>query len=211
MKSKLIVMIAFFISTGISAQQKQESIPNVSGCKIERIENFKSDFIPPRNIDVWLPEGYSASKKYAVVYMHDGQMLFDSTKTWNKKEWKVDEVFSQLIKDKKIDECIVVAIWNNDADRISEYFPTKIFEQLEPGTRKKVSEKYCNGKSANGDNYLKFLVFELKPYIDRNFATKTEKEHTFMMGSSMGGLISIYAISECFWWSSLHVNSLVKF
>jgi len=196
MKLKLVIMIAFCISTGIWAQQKQESIPVVSGGKIVRIESFKSDFIPSRNVDVWLPEGYSVSKKYAVVYMHDGQMLFDSTLTWNKKEWKVDEVLSQLIKDKKTEDCIVVAIWNNGADRISEYFPTKIFDQLEPSTRKKVSEKYCNGKPANGDNYLKFVVSELKPYIDKNFATKVDKEHTFMMGSSMGGLISIYAISE---------------
>jgi len=196
MKSKLGIIIAFCISTAISAQQKQESTPNVSGGKIERIENFKSEFIPSRNVDVWLPEGYTPSKKYAVVYMHDGQMLFDSTRTWNKKEWKVDEVFSQLIKDKKTEECIVVAVWNNGADRISEYFPTKIFNLLEPSTRKKISDKYCNGKPANGDNYLKFLVTDLKPYIDKNFSTKVDKEHTFMIGSSMGGLISIYAISE---------------
>jgi len=196
MKSKLGIIIAFCISTGISAQQKPASTPNVSGGKIERMVNFKSAFIPSRNVDVWLPEGYTASKKYSVVYMHDGQMLFDSTMTWNKKEWKVDEVFSQLIQDKKIEECIVVAVWNNGADRISEYFPTKIFDLLEPATRKTVSEKYFNGKPANGDNYLKFLVTELKPYIDKNFSTKTDKEHTFMIGSSMGGLISIYAISE---------------
>lgn len=196
MKSKLGIIIAFCISTGISAQQKKDSTPNVSAGKIQRIENFKSDFIPSRNVDVWLPEGYAVSKKYAVIYMHDGQMLFDSTLTWNKKEWKVDEVVSQLIKVKKTEECIIVAIWNNGADRISEYFPTKIFDLLEPATRKKISDKYCNGKPANGDNYLKFLVSEIKPYIDKNFSTKTDKEHTFMIGSSMGGLISIYAISE---------------
>jgi len=196
MKSILGIIVAFCISSAISAQQKPDSSPNVSGGKIQRIENFKSDFIPSRNVDVWLPEGYTTSKKYAVVYMHDGQMLFDSTLTWNKKEWKVDEVFSQLIKDNKTEECIVVAVWNNGADRISEYFPTKIFDLLEPVTRKKVSDKYCNGKPANGDNYLKFLVTELKPYIDKNFSTKVDKEHTFMIGSSMGGLISIYAISE---------------
>jgi len=196
MKSILGIIVAFCISSAISAQQKPDSSPNVSGGKIQRIENFKSDFIPSRNVDVWLPEGYTTSKKYAVVYMHDGQMLFDSTLTWNKKEWKVDEVFSQLIKDNKTEECIVVAVWNNGADRISEYFPTKIFDLLEPVTRKKVSDKYCNGKPANGDNYLKFLVTELKPYIDKNFSAKVDKEHTFMIGSSMGGLISIYAISE---------------
>jgi len=192
MKSTGSIVLFLLIFNFSNAMQK----PNVSSGSIVQIENFQSVNIPPRNVDVWLPEGYSASKKYAVVYMHDGQMLFDSTLTWNHKEWKVDEVLSQLIKDKKTEECIVVAVWNNGADRISEYFPTKIFDLLETDTRKKVSDNYFNGKQANGDNYLKFLVTELKPYVDKNFSTKTDKEHTFMIGSSMGGLISIYAISE---------------
>jgi len=55
---------------------------------IKRIENFRSQFVPARNVDVWLPEGYHPSKKYSVVYMHDGQMLFDSTLCWNKKNGK---------------------------------------------------------------------------------------------------------------------------
>ena len=196
MKTIPLLLFGFCISVGSFAQKSMIADIAVSGGKIERIENLQSKYIASRNVDVWLPDGYSATKKYNVVYMHDGQMLFDSTKTWNKKEWKVDEVFSQLIKDKKIEECIVVGIWNNSAERISEYFPNKIFDQLGEATRKQLSEKYCNGKLANGDNYLKFLVTELKPYIDKNFSTKADKEHTFMIGSSMGGLISIYALSE---------------
>jgi len=69
------------------------STPNhqleLSSGKVERIENFKSTFVESRNVDVWLPENYSSNKKYSVLYMHDGQMLFDSTKTWNKQEWAV--------------------------------------------------------------------------------------------------------------------------
>ena len=61
-------------------------LPHVSSGTIERHENFPSKYIQPRNVDVWLPEGYSKSKKYAVLYMHDGQMLFDSTTTWNHQE-----------------------------------------------------------------------------------------------------------------------------
>jgi predicted alpha/beta superfamily hydrolase len=191
MKSGCLIAFIFVYSFTFA-----QTLPKVSSGSIRRIENFKSQFIDSRNVDVWLPEGYSSSKKYNVVYMHDGQMLFDSLLTWNKKEWKVDEVFSQLIRDKKIEECIVVGIWNNGAERISEYFPNKIFDQLEEINRKKFSAKYCNGKQANGDNYLKFVVNELKPYVDKNFSTKGDQEHTFMIGSSMGGLISIYAISE---------------
>ena len=145
--------------------------PKVCSGSIRHIENFKSQFIASRNVDIWLPAGYESAKKYQVVYMHDGQMLFDSTLTWNKKEWKVDETLATLMNDNKIAECIVVAIWNNGSERISEYFPNKIFDQLEESLRKKLSEKYCNGKNANGDNYLKFIVEELKPFIDQNFST----------------------------------------
>jgi predicted alpha/beta superfamily hydrolase len=180
----------------IGGLARAQNLPKVTSGSIKRIENFNSRYIPSRNVDVWLPEGYSEAKKYPVVYMHDGQMLFDSTQTWNKKAWEADKVFSQLINEKKIGDCIIVAIWNNGVDRISEYFPNKIFNQLDEKTRVELNEKYCNGKEANGDNYLKFLVTELKPYIDHHFSTKDDREHTFMIGSSMGGLISIYAISE---------------
>jgi enterochelin esterase-like enzyme len=127
--------------------------------------------------------------------MHDGQMLFDSTQTWNKKEWLADEIFSKLITENKIESCIIVAIWNTP-ERITEYFPNKIFENLEPDLQKSILEKYGNGKKISSDNYLKFIVSELKPFIDKKYSTYTDKEHTVIMGSSMGGLISVYAISE---------------
>ena len=85
---------------------------NLSSGILERIENFPTEFIKPRNVDVWLPDGYSEDRKYAVLYMHDGQMLFDATTTWNKQEWKVDEVASQLMKDGKVKDFIIVAMWN---------------------------------------------------------------------------------------------------
>jgi len=192
MNIKKILLFAVFNSQIICAQ----SLPNLSSGTIKRFENFKSEFVQKRTVDVWLPDGYNETKKYKVVYMHDGQMLFDSTQTWNHKEWKVDETFGKLINENVIENCIVVAIWNTGEDRISEYFPDKIFNNVSPELQKTISTKYCNNKGAQGDNYLKFIVSELKPFIDKTFSTLTGKEHTFMMGSSMGGLISIYAINE---------------
>jgi len=192
MRKILFSTILFLLTTFCFSQ----NLPKVSSGTIKRIENFQSKFVSARNVDVWLPNGYNPSEKYSVVYMHDGQMLFDSTLCWNKTEWKVDEVFTNLLNQKKIEKCIVVAIWNSGANRISEYFPNRIFYQLDKKTRTQLSAKYCNGKTANGDNYLKFLVAELKPFIDANYSVNADKEHTFMMGSSMGGLISMYAISE---------------
>lgn len=88
-----------------------KKMPEVSSGKLIRIENFQSKFVNPRNIDVWLPEGYDSGSKHAVIYMHDGQMLFDSTTTWNKQEWHVDEVITKMNSENKIKDCIVV--WKN--------------------------------------------------------------------------------------------------
>jgi enterochelin esterase-like enzyme len=96
-----------------------QSLPVVSSGKIVRLESFKSEYVDSRNIDIWLPDNYSENKKYPVIYMHDGQMLFDSTNTWNHQEWQVDEILGDLIAHNEIKECIVVGIWNNVAFRHS--------------------------------------------------------------------------------------------
>ncbi len=171
---------------------------------ITHFEQVKSKYgIAPRNVDVWLPEGYSKKKKYAVLYMHDGQMLFDSTTTWNKQEWGVDETLTQLMADKKIKSCIVVGVWNSGKSRHSDYFPQKPFESLPEVYRdslihraKRNKETALFSTNVQSDAYLKFLVMELKPFIDSSFSTKKDRNNTFIAGSSMGGLISMYALCE---------------
>ncbi len=162
---------------------------------VKRLEKFASKYVDPRNVDVWLPDGYSTKKKYAVLYMHDGQMLYDATTTWNKQEWTVDETLGKLIKDGKVRETIVVGVWNNGDFRHSEYYPQKTLADIPADTRDFIVKKSLKEKP-QADNYLKFLVEELKPYIDKNFSTKKDVKNTFIAGSSMGGLISIYAICE---------------
>jgi len=189
---KILIVLLTLCSWFVHAQ----NLPKVASGSIQRLEIFQSKFVEARNVDVWLPEGYDQTKKYGVVYMHDGQNLFDSLQTWNRKEWGVDETFSRLIKEGKIDPCIIVAIWNTGSNRISEYFPNKIFSELDTITQTKFTQKYTGGKKADGDNYLKFLVEELKPYIDQHFSTYPDKDHTFIMGSSLGATISLYAINE---------------
>ena len=99
-----------------------QDIPKVSSGSITRFGKFQSKFVTARNIDVWLPDGYSETKKYAVLYMHDGQMLFDSTTTWNHRSWDVDDVSAKLMKEGKVHEFIVVGIWNGDKSRHADYF-----------------------------------------------------------------------------------------
>jgi enterochelin esterase-like enzyme len=131
--------------------------------------------------------------------MHDGQNLFDATTTWNKQEWKVDEVATKLMKEGKVQDFIVVAPYNIPAIRWQDYFPQKAFDYLNAKTQKEIRAKAAANKFSlefNADNYLKFLTEELKPYIDKTYAVKTDREHTFIAGSSMGGLISMYAMCE---------------
>jgi pimeloyl-ACP methyl ester carboxylesterase len=129
-------------------------------------------------------------------------MLFDSTTTWNKQEWKVDETVSSLIKENKIKACIVVGIWSTEL-RHAEYFPQKPFESLPKAFRdslvvfgKRNEDTPLFKASVQSDNYLKFIVEELKPYIDKTYSTKSDQKNTFIAGSSMGGLISMYALCE---------------
>lgn len=177
-------------------------LPQVSAGSIERLTSFPSAFVPPRNIDIWLPAGYDKQQRYAVLYMHDGQMLFDATTSWNKQEWQIDEVASRLIKAGKTQPFIVVGIDNAGENRHSEYFPQQPFENLSQAQQtalyqlQRTKNQALFSQQVYSDRYLKFLVTELKPYIDSHYSVYTDAAHTFVMGSSMGGLISLYAISE---------------
>lgn len=174
-----------------------ESSPNITGV-INRLVNFKSKFVDPRNIDIWLPPNYDAAgmKKFPVLYMHDGQSLFEPGHTFTDEEWGVDEMMTHLAKKNQIREAIVVGIWNTDK-RFREYQPNKPFNYLLP-TEKEIRDNLDSiyGGGALGDDYLRFIVEELKPFVDQNFLSLTDRENTYVMGSSMGGMISIYAITE---------------
>lgn len=129
-----------------------------------------------RRIWIYLPENYQASKKtYPVLYMQDGQNVFDDA-TSGFGEWGVDEGLDGLGAKHK--EIIVVAVDNGGDKRLNEYSPYDM-------------EKYGKGE---GDQYVDFLMQTLKPYIDKHYRTKKDEKNTFVAGSSMGGLISFYAI-----------------
>ncbi len=154
-----------------------------------------SRHVDARHVDVWLPEGYTPAQRYQVLYMHDGQMLFDAATTWNKQAWRVDQTLSRLMLEGRIAPTIVVGIWNNGKFRHAEYFPQKHLQYLPPAERETFIQLALQGKP-QADNYLRFLVEELKPAIDKRYATRPDAASTFIMGSSMGGLISVYAMNE---------------
>ncbi len=207
----IIVLFVFMVL--VSCKENQQVVNNSPALKIsefngelssgtiKRIDSFPSKYVRPRTVDVWLPNNYSENNKYAVLYMHDGQMLFDAETTWNKQAWEVDRIVGGLIDSSNIKNTIVVAIWNHSDIRHSDYYPQKPFDLLPQKFKDSIfseSEKQF-GTKFNGlqsDNYLKFIVEEVKPYIDANFSVHTNFENTFIAGSSMGGLISMYALCE---------------
>ena len=196
-----VLMASCMLSaTGVCAEPPP--VPQVASGRIERLQDFASQYVPARNVDIWLPPGYSDKQKYAVLYMQDGQMLFDADITWNKQEWRADEVAAHLMAEGKVRPFIIVGVHNAGKLRHSEYFPQRPFESLPEPVRQQLLGSGGMGRESlfsepvNSDAYLKFLVEELKPYVDRHYSVATGAADTALMGSSMGGLISLYAISE---------------
>ena len=177
-------------------------LPDVASGRVERLPAFAVDGLADRDIDVWIPDGPAPENGYAVLYMHDGQMLFDAGITWNRQEWRVDEVASDLIARGAVRPFIVVAVGNGGEHRHREYFPQKAFDRLSTAEQarhltleRSPGQPLFSGPLA-ADAYVRFLAETLKPAIDARYPTRRDAANTVVMGSSMGGLISLYALSE---------------
>ncbi|HOP05601.1 MAG TPA: alpha/beta hydrolase-fold protein [Tenuifilaceae bacterium] len=149
-----------------------------------------------RTVRVYFPPNYSSSQGFPVIYMFDGQNLFDNSTAFS-GEWKVDETLDSLYRNRAF-SCIVVAIYHGDAERLNELTPW-------PNTKK---------EGGDGEKFAKFIVKDLKPYIDEHYRTLPDRDNTVIMGSSLGGLMSLYmaleypdvfgragVLSPSLWWS----------
>ena len=165
--------VLLFAIAGLLACNQKKSALTVSYGMVQRIHDCNSKYLPNRTVDVWLPDDFRRDNDYKVLYMHDGQMLFDTSITWNKQEWGVDETIGKLLNEGKIHNTIVVGIHNGDDSRRSEYWPQKPFQSLDStyqnyllndAERSKGVPLFFN-KQVSSDNYLKYIVEELKPFI----------------------------------------------
>jgi len=153
-----------------------------------------------RTIRVWLPPGYepAGGSRYGVLYMHDGQNCFDSATSAFGDEWQIDESLTKLIEAKRVPPLIVVGVDNGEARRIDEYTFA-----AEP-----------NRGGGQGAAYAEFLLNEVKPLVDKTYRTRPDPAHTFLGGSSLGGLVSleigrrhpgvfggVIAMSPALWWA----------
>lgn len=160
-----------------------------------RHENFPSRHIPPRHVDVWLPPGYDqGDQRYPVLYMHDGQNCFNAADCGYGVAWEVQHALARLVATGQARPAIIVGVWNIPARRVLEYRPARPFGYLSATARQRILAPM--GGAPLSDDYLAFVVHELKPFIDASYRTRPDRDDTFVMGSSMGGLISLYAICE---------------
>jgi predicted alpha/beta superfamily hydrolase len=168
--------------------------------RLVKVTNFWSPQLGNgRTLVIYLPPSYSENlmKRYPVLYMHDGQNLFEAATSAFGTEWQVDENIDAAVAAGKMDEVIVVGVANT-GNRIWEYTPC------------------CDATYGGGgaDRYERFLIDTVKPYVDQNLRTLPGKANTGVMGSSLGGLLSFYltrrnpsvfakagCLSSSFWWN----------
>lgn len=156
--------------------------PNTISTNVHLIDNsFKMETLDKeRTIYIYLPANYkNTTQSYPVLYMHDGQNLFDQSRSYS-GEWEVDETLDKLSESKDLN-LIVVAIDHGAHERLDEYSPWKLKDYP---------------SKQEGDAYLKFIIQNLKPYIDQNYRTLSDRTNTGIMGSSLGGLISYYGVLQ---------------
>jgi predicted alpha/beta superfamily hydrolase len=135
-----------------------------------------------RPVLVWLPPGYDhePTRRYPVLYLYDGQNVFDAATAFAGVEWQADETAARLIAERKIPPLIIVGV-GNSPQRMDECTPAR-------------DARHGGGRA---DEYLAFLRETLKPLIDRTYRTQPEREHTAIAGSSLGGLLALYASFRC--------------
>src|SRR5713101_4386415 len=186
--------------------------------KIRTHPQFESRILRNRrDLLVYLPRSYRrfSRRRYPVLYLQDGQNIFDAATAFGGVEWGMDETAQRLIRKNLIEPLIIVAIANTGEDRIHEYAPT-------PGVidasakRKKRSKGWAR-------RYGRFLIEELKPYIDKQYRTKPEAEYTGLGGSSLGALLTLslglwfpnvftrlIAMSPSVWWDDQVIVKMVN-
>lgn len=197
-----LIGLLYFGATGASAPQ--ERVASVVG-DLRLTENFESKILGnSRTLRVWLPPEYDANpaRSYSVLYMNDGQNLYDGRTSYiPNKEWRVDEAMTGLLGAKLVEPLIVVGVDNGQAQRANEYLPTE--------TAQRDGSKW----GGRADDYGRFLIGEVMPWVNKTYRTKTGPRHTGIAGSSFGGIVTLHlamtrpdvfgkaaVVSPSLWW-----------
>jgi predicted alpha/beta superfamily hydrolase len=182
----------------------------VSSGQLRKHEQFRSRFLRnQRDLIVYTPPGYHAqpARRFPVLYLHDGQNLFDGATSFIPgQDWHVGPTANHFIHSGEVEPLIIVGMYNTRA-RLREYTPTHV-------------PRLGGGRA---DRYAKFLIEEVKPFVDREYRTLCGSQHTGIGGSSLGGLVSLYlglkhsaifgriaALSPAVWWNQLVIHRFAE-
>jgi predicted alpha/beta superfamily hydrolase len=190
---------------------QQESSPRaVSSGELRKHEKFRSRFLRnQRDLIVYTPPGYQEqpARRFPVLYLHDGQNLFDGATSFIPgQDWHVGQTADQCMQSGAVEPLLIVGIYNTKA-RIREYTPTPV-------------PRLGGGRA---DRYAKFLIEEVKPFVEREYRTLSGPLHTGIGGSSLGGLVSLYvglkhpslfgkiaALSPAVWWNQQFIHRFTR-
>ncbi|RPH01772.1 MAG: hypothetical protein CBD13_001220 [Candidatus Pelagibacter sp. TMED153] len=194
MNNKYILLVTiFFALSNLYGNSK------VTFGYIEHLE-FCSDIIGDRKIEIYRPSNSPINNNTIFIFMQDGQMLFDSSVTWNQQDWNIDGIFSKRNDKNNNIVLIGVSSANKSGDgfldntkRYAEYFPKQSLKYFNKNFKTLIYNNFINKKRFD---YLSFMVMELVPFIENKFNTSLNKNNTGILGSSMGGLLALNAIVE---------------
>ena len=143
-------------------------------------------------VDVWLPEGYVADgpRRYPVIYMHDGQNLFDASTSWNRQSWEMDSVAGTLSAAGEIETPVIVGVHSVAATRVADLMPEKAVGRIDPGEVTSM-KNLLHGNEIRGDRYVAFIVETLKPMVDSVYTVATDRDHTAEHGRTYVGLCPV--------------------
>ncbi|MDE6297026.1 MAG: hypothetical protein K2L89_04185 [Muribaculaceae bacterium] len=194
MNAKYLLFIPLsFVTTGTVAFASSP-IQKAECGTIQRLEVVSPQLNDTIEVDVWLPSDFNTEKRYPVLYMHDGQNLFDASTTWNHQSWEMDVTPCRMIGQGEIEPMIIVGIHSDPEKRVSQLMPQQAVKDA--GLEDLMAEVKLKGKPVLGDQYADFVVNTLKPLIDSSYPTLSDRDNTSVMGSSMGGLMSLYLICQ---------------
>ena len=169
--------------------------PQVNIGQLVRLGPVPSVHIDPRPVDVWLPPGLSMSRPAALLFMHDGQMLFDARTTWNRQAWNAHTAVHELMQAGRIPPTLIVGVHHREGQRYAEYFPQKALAFATEAEQQEYQRDEGKGRML-ADAYLRHLVLEIKPLIESRWPVRRGPQSAYTAGASMGGLISMYSLCE---------------
>lgn len=167
-----------------------------AGAKGKRIHFTTGDASPfgSLRVTLWLPPDYGPDRRHPVLYMHDGQNLFDPALAVFGTTWAADASARRVVLATGCPSPLIVGIWSPGADRARTYLPEGAWDRLDRPIRRELRGFINGAERPRSAAYLDWIVNRLKPLVDRDYRTIADRPHSFIAGSSMGGLISLDAL-----------------